>query len=508
MSLLERVVVPPRLALIHRAGETVGYNPAINRWEYVDEEAAEVLRWLRAGRSRESLVPFMARRFSSTSIAAEERVDQILKWLILRRLLYLGQVPDLPPITAPKQPLAVIYWICTQACNLRCTYCYQSAAVAHPNELSTAEGLRLIDSVVEAGATSFVFTGGEPFTRPDLMTLAQHSRRVGLRTNVITNGHYISPENIDDVAATFNNVTVSLDHGLPVHHDCNRGVGSWAKAVAGIDLLLDAGVPVDVNSVLSHYGLQDIEQLVSFIRERPLGDHRIVPQFPMGRGRGARARRGEITEEELLALNDRLEAARRSARESDAQTRISPEGSYGQKMARRNHCGAGLSEVSVDPQGWVYPCKLLQYPEFRTDNVRDRSLADIVARHPVLKRARASVTDTLEPCRTCIIKNHCGGGCRGIHFSFTHDYIKAHPLFCAYLRRTFETQAWASTGKQPPPRRSHFEYPDEPDDPENLLGSDSFNADAGACGVGSSDEAFIPVTSVRRRVSAGPAGYP
>ena len=66
------------------------------------------------------------------------------------------------------------------------------------------------------------------------------------------------------------------------------------------------------------------------------------------------------------------------------------------------------------------------------------------------------MVDTLTPCKTCIIKNHCGGGCRGVHFSYTQDYLDAHPLFRAYLRRSFEAKAWDEVGGVPEPRRADF----------------------------------------------------
>ena len=51
-ELLPRVLVPPRLALIWRGGEVVAYNPTLNIWHRVDDDASEVLRWLRADREK------------------------------------------------------------------------------------------------------------------------------------------------------------------------------------------------------------------------------------------------------------------------------------------------------------------------------------------------------------------------------------------------------------------------------------------------------------------------
>jgi len=207
-----------------------------------------------------------------------------------------------------------------------------------------------------------------------------------------------------------------------------------------------------VNSVLSRLGLQDVKELLRLGRTRRLGQHRIVPQFPMGRG--ACSRNDELTPTELLQLNDQLSDVKRDL--EDNESCVTMEGAYGKKGLRRNHCGAGLSEVSIDPEGWVYPCKLLQYPQFRTQNIRDARLMDIFRNNPLLRSTQGKVVDTLHPCKTCIIKNDCGGGCRGIHVSFTQEYSQTHPLFCSYLRRAFEVPAWGSTGDVPAHRKAQF----------------------------------------------------
>jgi radical SAM protein with 4Fe4S-binding SPASM domain len=193
--------------------------------------------------------------------------------------------------------------------------------------------------------------------------------------------------------------------------------------------------------------------LLRLKQTRKIGLHKIVPQFPMGRASSHRD--DELSTSELLEFSDYLRQENRLVAEGTNST-LRPEGAYSSKGQCRMHCGAGLSEVSVDPEGWVYPCKLLQYPQFRTENIRNARLSRIFADNTGLRSIRERVVDTLTPCKTCIIKNHCGGGCRGVHFSYTQDYLDAHPLFRAYLRRSFEAKAWDEVGGVPEPRRADF----------------------------------------------------
>jgi radical SAM protein with 4Fe4S-binding SPASM domain len=457
VDLLQRVVPPSRLSLIVRGEQTAAYNPGENVWHIVDELTAEVLRWLRAERDREDLCQHLSRRFALTSDKARDQLQELLRWCILRRLLYLDVEPVLPTLAFPSNPLTSVYWICTQACNLRCTYCYQEALIARPSELSTIEAIDLVDQVVEAGAQTLVFTGGEPFSRRDLLRIALHSKERGLMTNVITNGHFITRRNIATISQTFDLVTVSLDHMRPEHHDRHRGERSWLRAKNAINLLLEAGVQVDVNSVLSRSGISDIEGLLR-IQTLGITQHNITARFPMGRG--SLENNDDLTPQDLLGLSDRLVVSQQTMHNAqdtvEGRGRVRREGDYSRKGLRRQHCGAGLSEVSVDPEGWVYPCKLLQYSQYKGENIRVKRLKDVYANGSVMQEARRQIADNLIPCKTCIIKNYCGGGCRGIHASFSESHDGTNPLFCAYLRRSFEAGVWQRSDIPLAPRRDDF----------------------------------------------------
>lgn len=448
-NLVMRAVVPSRLALISRAGEVLGYNPVLNVWHRLELPTAEALRWLRAKRPANELAVHLERRFQWPSTSGVLKLERMIEWCILRHLLYLDHEPPAPPKNNSQTSLAIVYWICTQACNLRCSYCYQDALRARPGELDTLEARDLIDQVVEVGAKTLIFTGGEPFLRKDLLQLAAYAKQQCLRVNVITNGFLVNAKNARQIAHTFDNISISLDHGIPDLHDRHRGKGSWKKAQAAIDLLLEHGANLDINSVLSHSGLVELGQLQQLRQGRRIGRHRIVPRFPMGRG--SQMTGDELNANELLDLSDRLFAAAKQQRLSHTdQGRDKPHiFSESQKGRRRDHCGAGLSEVSIDPEGWVYPCRLLQYANLRGQNIKAVRLLDIIRGDGPIKQTREATADRFETCKTCIIRSHCGGGCRGIHMSFSGKHEESNPVFCNYLRRSFEVDAWSSTGDVP-----------------------------------------------------------
>ncbi len=66
-------------------------------------------------------------------------------------------------------PLSVI-WESTRSCALACAHCRADADLSrHPDELTTAEGKRLIDQVKEMGTLIMILSGGDPLNRTDLV---------------------------------------------------------------------------------------------------------------------------------------------------------------------------------------------------------------------------------------------------------------------------------------------------------------------------------------------------
>ena len=83
-------------------------------------------------------------------------------------------------MTTPFQMPRVLAWEVTRRCPLNCRHCRAAAAnIAYENELSTAECLRVIDSLDH---TMIIWTGGEPMLRPDIIELVRHATDKGLRS--------------------------------------------------------------------------------------------------------------------------------------------------------------------------------------------------------------------------------------------------------------------------------------------------------------------------------------
>jgi MoaA/NifB/PqqE/SkfB family radical SAM enzyme len=160
----------------------------------------------------------------------------------------------------------IVSWNITGACHLRCAHCYLDARRPWPGELTTEEGLRLIDQMAEAGTELLILTGGEPLLRKDLLTLSRHAAQKGIHVVLGTTGMHITLEMArslreSGVAAA----GISIDSLDPARHDAFRGVpGAWRGAVRGIESCREAGLDVVVHTTALKMNQREIPEIVRF----------------------------------------------------------------------------------------------------------------------------------------------------------------------------------------------------------------------------------------------------
>jgi MoaA/NifB/PqqE/SkfB family radical SAM enzyme len=145
---------------------------------------------------------------------------------------------------------------------------------------------QLVDEAVTLGFSDVFFTGGEPFILNDIYEmLAYSSARV--KTTVLTNSMLLRGTRLDQLCAIANDhlvVQVSLDGATAEDHDAYRGPGSWAKTVAGIQLLQERGFRVRLSTTETPANSARLEQICEYHRSLgiPDEDHFLRPLAKRG----------------------------------------------------------------------------------------------------------------------------------------------------------------------------------------------------------------------------------
>ena len=135
-----------------------------------------------------------------------------------------------------KGPLYIVPWRCTFACDFNCVHCTSASKPAVPDEISTAEAIKIVDKAYEVGASFFGITGGEALLRKDLFDVIAYARKVGLGASIITDGRLLDEKAYGHIVKNEVKVSISIDGGEATN-DAVRGKGAYAASVKAIERL-------------------------------------------------------------------------------------------------------------------------------------------------------------------------------------------------------------------------------------------------------------------------------
>jgi len=187
-----------------------------------------------------------------------------------------------------KDKKPVVVWNMTKRCNLKCVHCYAFAENEsyRGNELSTQEGMDMIDDLASYGAPVMLFSGGEPLLREDLPVLIGHAVKRGMRAVISTNGTLITEEKARIFSEfSLSYVGVSID-GIGTINDSFRGVkGAFERALTGIRNTKKAGIKVGLRFTINKRNYKEIPKVFDLIEEE--GIERVCFYHLVYAGRGS-----------------------------------------------------------------------------------------------------------------------------------------------------------------------------------------------------------------------------
>lgn len=201
-----------------------------------------------------------------------------------------------------KKP--VVVWNVTRRCNLKCVHCYAHARdQAFADELSTRQGLAVLDDLAQFGSPVILFSGGEPLMRPDLPELAGYAVSKGMRAVISTNGTLITPAVARDLKTIgLSYVGISLDGMEPVN-DRFRGVkGAFSKALQGIEACQLAGIKVGLRFTMNRMNVGEISAIFDLLEQ--LEVPRVCFYHLVYAGRGSKLIEEDLSHEETRRAVD------------------------------------------------------------------------------------------------------------------------------------------------------------------------------------------------------------
>ncbi len=332
----------------------------------------------------------------------------------------------------------------TQACNLRCVYCYAGSDKS-ASHLSRAAMLGAVEHVLQNAAAAedrrarvTYLGGGEPTVRwKHLVESVEFARAlaakldVGLSISLVTNGTLLDEERASWVASQTNRVSVSTEI-LPDVQDRQRryaGGGSTAEAVTrSIRLLLDHGATVGIRSTITNLNVTRMAEAVEYAGSHLKGC-RSIHLEPMADGSFVAA--GDVRPPGGEAFAEGFMQARRVGKALGIDVACSV--SKSMRKAQARFC---TGEFCVTPDGEVTACHRVSgeddagYGEFVYGGVGDGRVVLDISKFDVLRGINAHA---LPECGECYARWTCAGDCLALRAA-QWKTVGGAPVRCELVR--------------------------------------------------------------------------
>ena len=344
-------------------------------------------------------------------------------------------MPHPQGIPQNSNQLRVLAWETTKACPLACPHCRASAVEQrNPDELSTEEGYKMLESAAELGKSIIILSGGEPLLRQDLEFLAARAVALGHRPVVSCNdGSLLTEDRIKSLSlAGVKHFSFSMHSEVEIDHDrFVRKAGAYKNALQAFERIKANGLTFQINTTVLPQNYKRLEEIMKWVISTGASAWHLFFIVPTGRASNisdeVRLSNEETNKvlEQISDLADKKEIPIKvTCAPQYAQLRASkglPSGSHGRS------CMAGNGYIFVSWKGEVKPCG---YFDLVVGNVREQPLAKIYKENKVLIDMREQ-TKLNGACGLCKFKTICGG-CRARAFAVNKDYMSTDPncKFC------------------------------------------------------------------------------
>ena len=361
----------------------------------------------------------------------------------------------------PKRPLLevdfnqtpfTVAWEVTRAGASACIHCRAEAQPKRdPRELTTDEGFRLIDELVEVGRPILIVTGGDPMMRPDLLDLIRYAAARGLRVALSpTATKLVTLERLREARdAGVARIQMSLDGSRPEVQDAFRGrPGSFQRTLEILDDIRSAGISLQVGTTVSRYNVDDLDAIARVVGEYGTVMWSLFFLVPTGRGRREDMISPEEHERVFNWLYDlsktapfdvrttaaqhyrRVVIQRRRQEATSSETGLLVTGagySFADGLGQSNRgVNDGNGFAFISHTGDVCPSGFLPLPG---GNVRDKPFAEIY-RNSTLFRDLRDYSGLKGKCGVCDFRDVCGGS-RARAYAVSGDYLESDP-YCVY----------------------------------------------------------------------------
>lgn len=347
----------------------------------------------------------------------------------------------------------------TNACNLKCDYCYYYDIHFNNREMLPNEYVyKMVDLLkcIDDNRHCICFHGGEPLLRFNDITLCVSElkkKHSNIEFSIQTNGTLLTPSIADYLTKEEFSVGISID-GIDNETNILRPYAnkqsSIQETLTAIDNCINAGVIPGVISVLTKKNCDRVIDIIDKLSSKGVKAFHFNYFFPGGRGANQEDLSVSIDKlletkvKMLLYINDYNSKRTKEKHISDRHTRNMirrmaqiDQLSY---MCAQSPCGSGRKILTLVPNGDIYPCDDFSTEQlFRIGNVNTTTdLKQTLAESKAVKLCQSHSVENIAKCRNCVYKHLCISHCCSDSYHFTGKFNSPHST-CEFMQQYIPT---------------------------------------------------------------------
>ena len=325
----------------------------------------------------------------------------------------------------------------TRSCNMGCHYCYSPP---RPGEgMSLKVGSRALEWGLQHnhGACGIVFFGGEPLVEKEtLLALVELGRAIEARDRglfhfkITTNGLLMDDAFLETAERQQMMIAMSFD-GVRAAHDAHRrlagGGGSYDLLLPRLKALLAAKPYSSIIMVVNPDTAQHLAESAEFLVD--LGVRYLIISLNYAADWTAEhleMLRAQYTR--LARLYARWSRDGRKFYLSPIEVKLSSH--INQDCFEKERCDLGARQLSVDPEGNLYPCV-----QFVKAGPQSRWCVGSVFSGLDTDRLRSLNEESHREkpaCADCALKPRCGHTCSCLNWQTSGDITQVSPVLCQH----------------------------------------------------------------------------
>jgi len=269
----------------------------------------------------------------------------------------------------------------TNRCNSSCRMCDIPKEVN--SELLTGQWKEVIEDAFSLGASTIVFSGGEPLLREDIFELISFTKSQRLNACITSNGLAINnavAKKLSEAGVDVVNISVEGPREI---HDYLRGEGSFDKVREALENLKRHDIEVTLATVISRYNYRYLDYISGLANEIGATTVKFQPFSTLFIKDKSRKCDFFISQEESKELKETIE---RIISFCDKHGIAVNPFSYLEKipsyMSENNikgskGCQALWAACPINADGEIYPCWILTGKDKLIGNVKEKRLSNI-----------------------------------------------------------------------------------------------------------------------------------